>query len=178
MDSDDDSSYRKEDDPTQFWANHHWHTFSKKSIFLLNYNSKLRLRIIKLITHPRFDYLITFLIVVNSFLLGAKDYKDEGNCSYFNMVVEATDPIFMVCFLIEFMLKVCGMGFVLDQGSYLREPWNWLDFIVVVSSLLTEIPSLRSVSGMRTFRLLRPLRTLSSMPSMKILINTLISSVA
>ena len=70
------------------------------------------------------------------------------------------------------------MGFIMDDGSYLRDTWNWLDFIVVVSSLLTEIPSMKSVSSMRTFRLMRPLRTLTTMPSMKILISTLLASVA
>jgi len=71
-----------------------------------------------------------------------------------------------------------SMGFILDDGSYLRDAWNWLDFTVVVSSLLTEIPALQSVSGMRTFRLMRPLRSLTTMPSMKILISTLLASVA
>ena len=93
-------------------------------------------------------------------------------------MVEYFEPFFMWSFLIECFLKVTGMGFILDQGSYLRDPWNWLDFIVVVSSLLTEIPSMKSVSGMRTFRLLRPLRTLTTLPSMKLLISTLLASVA
>lgn len=66
----------------------------------------------------------------------------------------------------------------MDDGSYLRDAWNWLDFIVVISSLLTEIPQMKSVSGMRTFRLMRPLRSLTTMPSMKILISTLLASVA
>lgn len=116
--------------------------------------------------------------MINSLLLGIKDYTDDANCSAINSFVEQTEPVFMWSFLIECILKVLGMGFILDQGSYLRDAWNWLDFIVVVSSLLTEIPSMRSVSGMRTFRLLRPLRTLTTMPSMKILISTLIDSVA
>jgi len=84
----------------------------------------------------------------------------------------------MWSFLIECCLKILGMGFILDSGSYLRDSWNWLDFVVVISSLLTEIPAMRSVSGMRTFRLMRPLRTLTTMPSMKLLISTLMASVA
>ena len=66
------------------------------------------------------------------------------------------------------------MGFIIDKGSYLRDPWNWLDFMVVISSLLTEIPAMKSFSGMRTFRLMRPLRSLTTMPSMRILISTLL----
>jgi len=38
------------------------------------------------------------------------------------------------------MFKIIGMGFFGGEGSYLYDAWNWLDFMVVVSSLLTEIP--------------------------------------
>ena len=65
----------------------------------------------------------------------------------------------------------------MDTGSYLRDAWNWLDFMVVVSSLLTQIPQMKSVSGLRTFRLMRPLRSLTTMPTMKVLIGTLLESV-
>jgi len=50
------------------------------------------------------------------------------------------EPIFVISFTLECVLKIVGMGFIFDPGSYLRDAWNWLDFIVVVSSLLTEIP--------------------------------------
>ena len=67
------------------------------------------------------------------------------------------------------------MGFVAERGCYLRDAWNWLDFIVVVTSLLQfVIPA--NVSVLRTFRLIRPLRSLSSVPSMRLLVSTLISS--
>lgn len=119
-----------------------------------------------------------FLILVNALLLGIKDYTDPNNETQRNQTLDRFEPIFTWSFLVEFILKVIGMGFFLDDGSYLRDAWNWLDFIVVVSSLLTQIPQMKSVSGMRTFRLMRPLRSLTTMPSMKILISTLLASVA
>mmetsp|Transcript_21577 Transcript_21577/g.48098 ORF Transcript_21577/g.48098 Transcript_21577/m.48098 type:complete len:126 (+) Transcript_21577:436-813(+) len=67
------------------------------------------------------------------------------------------------------------MGFIIDDGSYLRDTWNWLDFSVVVSSLLS-FAGLSNVSGLRTFRLFRPLRSLNAIPSMKKLITTVIDS--
>ena len=70
-----------------------------------------------------------------------------------------------------------AMGFLFGHNTYLSEPWNWLDFIVVVTSLLEQLPGMDGVSGLRTFRLFRPLRSLTTMPSMKLLVNTLISSV-
>lgn len=111
-------------------------------------------------------------------MLGAKDYTDHNNENERNQIIESFDPYFTVLFSLECFLKVIGMGFILDDGSYLRDTWNWLDFIVVVSSLLTTIPQMKSVSSMRTFRLMRPLRTLTTMPSMRVLISTLLASVA
>ena len=46
----------------------------------------------------------------------------------------------MALFTLECMLKIIGMGFICGTNAYLKDAWNWLDFIVVVSSLLTEIP--------------------------------------
>jgi len=69
------------------------------------------------------------------------------------------------------------MGFIVGKGTYLKDAWNWLDFIVVITSLLSILPSFSNVSGIRTFRLFRPLRSLTSLGSMKLLIGTLLSSV-
>lgn len=140
--------------------------------------SKFRLKVINIITHKWFDRIIVTLIMINSLFLGIKDYTDKENVTSVNKFVERTEPFFVWAFFIECILKIVGMGFILDKGSYLTDAWNWLDFIVVISSLLTEIPQMQSVSGMRTFRLMRPLRSLTTMPSMKILISTLLASVA
>jgi hypothetical protein len=148
-----------------------------KSLFLLSKENAFRKKVMKLISHKRFDQLIVFLIVINSLLLGIKDYTDKDNQTQINQLVEMTEPFFVWAFVSECLLKIIGMGFILDSGSYLRDGWNWLDFIVVVTSLLTEVPQMASVSGMRTFRLMRPLRSLTTMPSMKILISTLLASV-
>jgi len=66
------------------------------------------------------------------------------------------------------------MGFFIGKGAYLKDAWNWLDFIVVVSSLLEQYIS--NVSGLRTFRLFRPLRSLNNVKSMQILVETLFRS--
>jgi len=39
----------------------------------------------------------------------------------------------MIIFAIEMCMKILADGFILHQGSYLRNPWNIMDFIVVVS---------------------------------------------
>jgi hypothetical protein len=42
--------------------------------------------------------------------------------SHENRVVVDMDPVFTALFTIECVLKVIGMGFFMDAGSYLRDP--------------------------------------------------------
>jgi hypothetical protein len=160
------------------WNNDKWHIFAKKSLFMLDNKNNMRKRVVKIITHKWFDRFIVFLIGINSIMLGCRDYTDFEGVTPTNKFIDKADGFFVVAFAIECILKIIGMGFICGKNSYLKDTWNWLDFIVVVSSLMTEIPALQSVSGMRTFRLMRPLRSLTTMPSMKILISTLLASVA
>ena len=80
-------------------------------------------------------------------------------------------------FTAEAVLKAVGMGFIMEKNTYLRDSWNWLDFIVVVTGLLSFHPSMANVSALRTFRLFRPLKSLSVLPSMQNLVNTLLTSI-
>ena len=81
--------------------------------------------------------------------------------SHENRVVVDMDPVFTALFTIECVLKVIGMGFFMDAGSYLRDPWNWLGFTVVVGGLLPYVFGAGvNVSTFRVFRALRPLKSL------------------
>lgn len=116
------------------------------------------------------------MIIINSLLLGIKDYKDFENKTTINQFVEGCEPAFTYIFLFECCAKIIGMGFLFERKTYLSDSWNQLDFTVVVTSMLDKIPSMKNVSGLRTFRLFRPLRSLQTMPSMKLLIGTLLKS--
>ena len=67
------------DDPSIFYVHGKSHTFSKRSLFLLNNNNRFRRAVVWIITHKRFDHFIVFLILVNALLLGIKDYTDPLN---------------------------------------------------------------------------------------------------
>jgi hypothetical protein len=90
-----------------------------------------------------------------------------------------------VIIYLEFLLKISAMGFAFGSNSYLSDGWNWLDFFVVSSSAATEIIAMMNIGGgagkglsaLRAFRLLRPLKLLTAMPSMKLLLSTLFESV-
>ena len=92
------------------------------------------------------------------------------------MLTDNSEIFFTVFFTLECVIKVVAMGFILDDGAYLRDGWNWLDFTVVITALIQNLPQVSNVSSLRTFRLFRPLRSLSSFPSMRRLVNTLFLS--
>jgi len=77
-------------------------------------------------------------------------------------------------------LKVIAMGFVLHRKSYLRDIWNWLDLLVVllgIAGFLPRINSNSNLKALRTFRVLRPLRSMKSVPHLRRLIESLIRSI-
>jgi hypothetical protein len=73
-------------------------------------------------------------------------------------------------------LKIIAFGFVIHQRSYLRDPWNILDFMVVIIGIISLIPSVPNLKSLRTMRILRPLRSINAVPSMKRLVATLLMS--
>ncbi len=53
----------------------------------------------------------------------------------------------------------------MEPFTYLRDPWNWLDFVVIVLAYLTMgIKDLGNLSALRTFRVLRALKTVAIIP--------------
>ena len=47
--------------------------------------------------------------------------------------------LFTAIYTFESATKVMGRGFVLTKFTYLRDAWNWLDFIVIFSGKLRVI---------------------------------------
>ena len=65
------------------------------------------------------------------------------------------------------VIKSIAKGFILNKYTYLRNPWNWLDFIVITSGYATIGMEVGNLAGLRTFRVLRALKTVSIMPGKK-----------
>uniref|UniRef100_F6UXH2 Sodium channel protein n=1 Tax=Xenopus tropicalis TaxID=8364 RepID=F6UXH2_XENTR len=77
----------------------------------------------------------------------------------------------------ESLIKILARGFCLEKFTFLRDPWNWLDFSVIVMAYVTEFVNLGNVSALRTFRVLRALKTISVIPGLKTIVGALIQSV-
>ena len=118
------------------------------------------------------------MIAINSLLLAATDYSDRENLTKRNSMIEASGLIFTITFTLEAVIKIMAMGFAVHKNSYLRDPWNWLDFLVVCIGIIEFIPAIpaANLKALRTFRVLRPLRSINAFPSMRRLIGSLLAS--
>uniref|UniRef100_A0A2K6G5P8 Sodium channel protein n=1 Tax=Propithecus coquereli TaxID=379532 RepID=A0A2K6G5P8_PROCO len=77
----------------------------------------------------------------------------------------------------ESLIKIIARGFCLEDFTFLRDPWNWLDFTVITFAYVTEFVNLGNFSALRTFRVLRALKTISVIPGLKTIVGALIQSV-
>jgi hypothetical protein len=84
-----------------------------------------------------------------------------------NAVISAAEPVFAVVFAVDVALLHAHSGF----HQYWTGPewkWNVADFVVVVSGLVGLLPGVDANFGvLRMVRILRPLKTLSKVESIK-----------
>lgn len=164
--------------------------YAKNSLYVFDEYNAFRIGCAKIISHPYFDRVILLFILLNSVVLALTDWsvidedpnsEDVGEPiregSWRNTLLYESEIVFTVTFTAEFVLKVIAQGFFLGQGSYLRDPWNDLDFVVVVTALLTSIPNMPKMTAIRVFRVLRPLRSVSALPGLQKLVVSMLRSV-
>ncbi|CAK6952055.1 sodium channel protein type 4 subunit alpha B-like isoform X1 [Scomber scombrus] len=84
---------------------------------------------------------------------------------------------FTAIYTFESAIKIFARGFCIVPFTFLRDPWNWLDFSVILMAYVTEFVDLGNVSALRTFRVLRALKTISVIPGLKTIVGALIQSV-
>lgn len=42
--------------------------------------------------------------------------------------------VFLGIYTMECVVKILARGLIINKFTYLRDPWNWLDFIVIISA--------------------------------------------
>jgi hypothetical protein len=55
---------------------------------------------------------------------------------YFDGTIDIMTTIISMFFIGEALIKIIALGFVFGKDTYLKESWNILDFVIVVSSIL------------------------------------------
>ncbi|NWV49317.1 SCN5A protein, partial [Daphoenositta chrysoptera] len=139
----------------------------------------IRRRAIKILIHsyPFVGFIHSTIITNCAFMaLSSKSEAEssKSSSSSWNTYVEFT---FTGIYTFESLIKILARGFCLNEFTFLRDPWNWLDFTVIVMAYVGAFSRLGSVSVLRTFRVLRALKTISVVPGLKIIVGALIQSV-
>jgi Ca2+-binding EF-hand superfamily protein len=83
-----------------------------------------------------------------------------------------------VAFTFEMCVKIIAVGFAFaGENSYIREPWNVLDFAIVISALLGVLAgdaiNVSFVKALRILKILRPLRIIARNKGLKVAITSL-----
>ena len=128
-----------------------------------------------------FDHFITMCIILNSCLLASRDYRGNYNPNFesdWNAKIDIIDNVFTIIYILECLCKIAVMGFNGHRYAYLSDPWNKLDFAIVIISLLNFVPAFDPgfLKALRTARVLRPLKSISKLTAMRVLMQTIISS--
>uniref|UniRef100_UPI003AB0C4ED sodium channel protein type 5 subunit alpha-like n=1 Tax=Centroberyx gerrardi TaxID=166262 RepID=UPI003AB0C4ED len=123
---------------------------------------------IKILVHSLFSLFIMCTILTNCCFMAMSEP------AYWAKYLEYT---FTGIYTFESLIKILARGFCVGPFTFLRDPWNWLDFSVIVMAYVTEFVDLGNVSALRTFRVLRALKTISVIPGLKTIVGALIQSV-
>ena len=72
-------------------------------------------------------------ILFNSLTLSLYDYSDRDSLTKYNQILDIMNTALTGIFIAEAVLKVIAKGFIFHPKSYLRNGWNLIDALVVVS---------------------------------------------
>ncbi|XP_066519403.1 sodium channel, voltage-gated, type I like, alpha b isoform X1 [Hoplias malabaricus] len=138
------------------------------ALYILSPFNPLRRAAIKVLVHSMFSFVIMCTILTNcAFMTLSHPPEWAKNVEY----------TFTGIYTFESLIKILARGFCVGHFTFLRDPWNWLDFSVIVMAYVTEFVDLGNVSALRTFRVLRALKTISVIPGLKTIVGALIQSV-
>jgi voltage-dependent calcium channel L type alpha-1D len=145
-----------------------------RSLFLFAPDSLFRRFCVYVTNRNWFRWLVLLLILANSALLAIYDPVDKDSVR--NKVLDYGEYFFLAMFTVEMLLKMVAMGAVRYPGAYLRDPWNVLDFVVVVTGFISVGAGSGGASIVRALRVLRPLRLMTALPGMRRLVVALTES--
>ncbi|XP_063208587.1 voltage-dependent T-type calcium channel subunit alpha-1G isoform X21 [Chroicocephalus ridibundus] len=154
------------------------------SIYIFAPHSRFRLMCNRIITHKMFDHIVLVIIFLNCITIAMERPKIEPHSAE-RIFLTLSNYIFTVIFLTEMTVKVVALGLCFGEKAYLKSSWNVLDGVLVLISVIDILVSMVSDSGtkilgmlrvLRLLRTLRPLRVISRAQGLKLVVETLMSS--
>ncbi len=119
-------------------------------------NKSIQAKLVNLVETSWFKNSILVIILLNSIILGLQTSKEIT--SAVGDLLYTLDFICLCIFAVELVLKLIAYRF-----SFFKSGFNIFDFVIVVTSILSEFAFLSAFRMLRTFRVLRSLRSLRAL---------------
>lgn len=126
-----------------------------------------RAKLAKIIHSKLFSNTIIALIIINSITLALE--TDAAIMAAHGALLHLIDHVIVGIFVVEIALRI----FVFRRAFFLSG-WNIFDFVIVGISLM---PHIGPFSMLRTLRILRTFRLLSTVPAMRKVVTALLQSI-
>uniref|UniRef100_A0A8C2DNW1 Voltage-dependent T-type calcium channel subunit alpha n=1 Tax=Cyprinus carpio TaxID=7962 RepID=A0A8C2DNW1_CYPCA len=153
------------------------------SLYLFPPQSRFRVTCNKIINHKMFDHVVLVIIFLNCITIAMERPRIDPSSE--RIFLTLSNYIFTAIFVTEMTIKVVALGWCFGEKTYLKSSWNILDGMLVMISAIDILVSMISNSGtkilgmlrvLRLLRTLRPLRVISRAPGLKLVVETLMSS--
>uniref|UniRef100_A0A6Q2XZY1 Voltage-dependent N-type calcium channel subunit alpha n=1 Tax=Esox lucius TaxID=8010 RepID=A0A6Q2XZY1_ESOLU len=123
-----------------------------------------------------FEYLILATIIANCIVLALEQHLPALDKTPMSQRLDDTEPYFIAIFCFEAGIKIIALGFAFHKGSYLRNGWNVMDFVVVLTGMLATVGADFDLRTLRAVRVLRPLKLVSGIPSLQVVLKSIMKA--
>ncbi|XP_020560491.1 voltage-dependent L-type calcium channel subunit alpha-1D [Oryzias latipes] len=165
-----------------------------RALCCLTLSNPIRMAALALVEWKPFDIFILLAIFANCVAMGVTKPFPDDDSNPTNHQLEQVEYVFLVIFTIETFTKILAYGLVMHPSAYIRSGWNLLDFVIVIVGLFSVMaegmtdhkpgeahhaagkPGGLDVKALRAFRVLRPLRLVSGVPSLQIVLNSIMKA--
>jgi len=127
----------------------------------------MREKVRQFIENANFQNFIIALIIINAIILGME--TSDRIVSWMGIYLKTLDALILKVFVIEIALRI-----YVHRSRFFRQPWSVFDFVVVAVAF---VPSGQAWSALRALRVLRVLRLVSVVPTMRRVIEGLLSAI-
>nr|XP_033816361.1 voltage-dependent N-type calcium channel subunit alpha-1B isoform X2 [Geotrypetes seraphini] len=147
-----------------------------RSLFIFSEDNIIRKYAKRITEWPPFEYMILATIIANCIVLALEQHLPEEDKTPMSERLDDTEPYFIGIFCFEAGIKIIALGFVFHKGSYLRNGWNVMDFVVVLTGILATTGTDFDLRTLRAVRVLRPLKLVSGIPSLQVVLKSIMKA--
>ncbi|XP_036972795.1 voltage-dependent N-type calcium channel subunit alpha-1B isoform X3 [Acanthopagrus latus] len=147
-----------------------------RSFFIFREDNLIRKYAKRITEWPPFEYMILATIIANCIVLALEQHLPSGDKTPMSERLDDTEPYFIGIFCFEAAIKIIALGFAFHKGSYLRNGWNVMDFVVVLTGILAKVGSDFDLRTLRAVRVLRPLKLVSGIPSLQVVLKSIMKA--